>query len=214
MRGDLRGPWGIARRAAGPATSAFARGDRACISACGMLALGGLAGVHGGRGLGAAGVTRCLTTSQDRRRGTPGSRSWCRIPASAYYAIVPESVSPAGLAWWLAVGGLVVALGRDRGRGDGRRARGRRSARGWFWITLAAVHRGEPAGPLRAPIMAERFLYLPTVGFSLVLGWGAARLLGPVAWGARRSSAPGPRSASRRSCSSTGSHALAQRGLA
>ncbi len=31
--------------------------------------------------------------------------------------------------------------------------------------------------------MAERFLYLPTVGFSLVLGWGAARLLGPVAWG-------------------------------
>ena len=31
--------------------------------------------------------------------------------------------------------------------------------------------------------MAERFLYLPTVGFTLVLGWGAARLLGPVAWG-------------------------------
>jgi Tfp pilus assembly protein PilF len=80
----------------------------------------------------------------------------------------------------VALAGLIAALGATAW--VARRAPAARFGALWFWITLApsiAVN----LLPLPSAIMAERFLYLPTVGFSLVLGWGAARLLGPAAWG-------------------------------
>src|SRR5258707_8755659 len=52
----------------------------------------------------------------------------------------------------------------------------------WFWITLAPSA-GVNLLPLPTVLMAERFLYLPTVGYCLILGWLASRLLGPVTLG-------------------------------
>ncbi len=99
-------------------------------------------------------------------------------PASPYHVIAPETVPPS-LTWWLAVAGLVAAVGATAWAV--RRAPAAGLGALWFWLTLApsiAVN----LLPLPSVIVAERFLYLPTVGFSIVLGWGAARLLGPVAW--------------------------------
>ncbi|MGH7403351.1 MAG: tetratricopeptide repeat protein, partial [Candidatus Rokuibacteriota bacterium] len=109
-------------------------------------------------------------------------------PTSTYHAIVPETVPP-GLTWWLAAAGLVGAFAATAWAV--RRAPAAGFGALWFWITLApsvAVN----LLPLPSPLMAERFLYLPTVGFCLVLGWTASRLLGPVTWGRSARVRPAP----------------------
>ena len=122
-------------------------------------------------------LARTLTTLK-----VVASYVWITIvpyPATAFYAVVPEGVSP-GPWWWLAAAGLVAALGATTWAV--RRAPAPGLGALWFWITLmpsVAVN----LLPSPNTIMAERFLYLPTVGFCLVLGWTASRLLGPVEWG-------------------------------
>jgi Tfp pilus assembly protein PilF len=171
VRGDLRGhgaAWrALPRYAAYGAVTALYLGLR-------LFALGGLE--SGGDTWGSV-LTRALTTVR-----ILASYAWITIvpyPSSPYHAIAPEAVPP-GLGWWLALAGLIAALGATAWAA--RRAPAAGFGALWFWITLApsiAVN----LLPLPSAIMAERFLYLPTVGFALVLGWGAARLLGPVAWG-------------------------------
>jgi tetratricopeptide (TPR) repeat protein len=100
-------------------------------------------------------------------------------PANAFHAIIPDPVPP-GLSWWLAAAGLASASGAVAW--VARRAPAAGFGVLWFWVTLApsvAVN----LLPLPSSIMAERFLYLPTVGFCLALGGSAARLLGPVVLG-------------------------------
>jgi tetratricopeptide (TPR) repeat protein len=166
VRGDLRDR-AAPRYAAYGAATALYLGLR-------LFALGGLQ--PGGDAWGPI-LPRALTAVR-----IVVSYLWITIvphPTSPYYAIVPETVPP-GLAWWLAAAGLVAALGATGWAV--RRAPAAAFGALWFWITLAPSVVVNLL-PLPSAIMAERFLYLPTVGFSLVLGWGAARLLGPVAWG-------------------------------
>ena len=180
VRGDLRdrgAAWRAAPRyAAYGAVTALYLGLR-------LFALGGLEA--GGDAWGTV-LARGLTTLR-----IVASYTWITIvpyPTSPYHAIAAETVPP-GLGWWLAVAGLVATLGATGWAV--RRAPAAGFGALWFWITLApsiAVN----LLPLPSAIMAERFLYLPTVGFSLVLGWGAARLLGPVAWGRTTQIRPGP----------------------
>jgi Tfp pilus assembly protein PilF len=140
-----------------------------------MVALGGL--VEPGGGAWGPLLTRALTTL--RIVATYVSITIAPFPARPFYAIAPETVPP-GLTWYLATAGVAVALGASAWAL--RRAPAPGLGALWFWITLApslAVN----LLPLPNTTVAERFLYLPTVGFCLILGWGAARLLGPAALG-------------------------------
>ena len=171
VRGDLRDR-GAAWRAAGRyaaygAVTALYLGLR-------VFALAGLE--PGGEAWGSL-LERILTTVR-----IVAAYAWLTIvpyPTRPYRAIAPETVPP-DLGWWLALAGLMAMLGATIWAA--RRAPAAGFGALWFWITLApsiAVN----LLPLPSAIMAERFLYLPTVGFSLALGWGAGRLLGPLAWG-------------------------------
>jgi Tfp pilus assembly protein PilF len=172
VRRDLRDRRAIGRAAARYAAYGAVAGLYLGLR---MFALGGLAD-SGAVAWGLL-LSKGLTTLK-----IVASYAWITIvpyPASPYHAIVPEA-GPPGLTWWLAAAGLLPAFGASA------LAVRRAPAVGfgvlWFWITLTpsvAVN----LLPLASVIMAERFLYLPTVGFSLVLGWTASRLLGPVAWG-------------------------------
>ena len=100
-------------------------------------------------------------------------------PPHPLHAVVPAGFPP-DLAWWLAAVGLACALGATAWAVRATPAPGLGAL--WFWLTLlpsVAVN----LLPLPSALMAERFLYLPTVGFCLIVGWVAARLLGPVALG-------------------------------
>jgi Tfp pilus assembly protein PilF len=171
VRGDLRDR-GAARRAA-PRYGAYGA-VTVLYMGLRLFALGGLDGSADAWG---PFLTRALTTLR-----IVASYAWITLvpyPTSPYYAIAPETVPP-GLTWWLAAAGLVAALGATGWAVCRAPAAGFGAL--WFWITLApsiAVN----LLPLPSVIMAERFLYLPTVGFSLVLGGSAARLFGPVTWG-------------------------------
>ena len=131
-------------------------------------------------------ITRLLTTLQ-----TVATYAWITIvpyPANAYRVIVPATVPP-DLHWWLAMVGLGAALAgtawalwRVPVVGFGAL---------WFWITLAPSA-GVNLLPLPTVLMAERFLYLPTVGYCLILGWLASRLLGPVTLGRAAQLRPAP----------------------
>jgi tetratricopeptide (TPR) repeat protein len=99
------------------------------------------------------------------------------FPDNPYPLIVPTGWPPAP-TWWASATILVAAVGltasalrRDRGAGLGAL---------WFWIALApstAVN----LLPLPTVIMGERFLYLPSVGVSLIAGQLLARAIGPIA---------------------------------
>ena len=109
-------------------------------------------------------------------------------PANAYPLIVPVTF-PGSAGLWLAMALLAAALGltawalrRSRMLGFGAL---------WFWITLLPFV-GVNLLPLSTAIMAERFLYLPTVGFCLVLAMAFWRLLGSAALSASSELRPAP----------------------
>jgi protein O-mannosyl-transferase len=169
VRGDLRDRRGL-RRAA-PRYAAYGAVTVLYIGLR-VFALGGL--VDPGAGGWGPPLSRGLTAIK-----MAAWYAWITIvpyPANAFYAVVPDSAPP-GLTWWLAAAGLAAASAATAWAARRSPAAGFGAL--WFWITLApslAVN----LLPLPSPIMAERFLYLPTVGFCLVLGWTAVRLLGPV----------------------------------
>jgi Tfp pilus assembly protein PilF len=137
-----------------------------------VTVLGGLVDADGGAW--APLVVRILTGLK-----IVGWYTWLALvpyPANAYYPIVPV-VPPPGLTWWLCVGWLALALGlsgvallRSRALGFGAL---------WFWATLIPFTIVNFL-PLSAPIMAERFLYLPSVGVCLILGLAIRRALGEM----------------------------------
>ena len=105
-----------------------------------------------------------------------GWYAWLTIapyPANAYYLIVPTALPP-DATWWLAVGMLAMALALTAVAA--RRWPVAAFGAGWFWITLAPSA-GVNFLALSDAIMAERFLYLPSVGFCLVGGLVIGRLL-------------------------------------
>ena len=122
----------------------------------------------------ADGVSRLLTSLRITAR-------YARIalipyPENLYYGI-PVDSSPPDARWWLAMILLVallaltiVAAARWPVAGFGAL---------WFWIALVP-----PVGvnllPVPSAIMAERFLYLPSVGASLLSGLALVRLVGEV----------------------------------
>jgi tetratricopeptide (TPR) repeat protein len=167
VRGDLRGRDAVSRAAGRYAAYAAVAGVYFALR---TLALGGLAETSAA-GWGSL-VTRVLTTVTITARYV-----WLTVvpyPSSAFYAVAPDTVPP-GPVWWLAAAALVAALGVTIWAA--RRAPAAGFGACWFWVTVA------PSGlvnllPLPSPIMAERFLYLPSVGFCLVVGWVAGRFLG------------------------------------
>jgi Tfp pilus assembly protein PilF len=109
-------------------------------------------------------------------------------PLNAYYWIEPVTLPP-DPSWWLAV----LALGAGLALTVLAAQRAPKVAVGalWFWITLVPFTAINLL-PLANLIMAERFLYLPTVGFCLVLGMGVSRLVGAVDLGRSAQLRPGP----------------------
>ena len=172
VRGDLRD-----RRVAWRGAARYAPYGGVLVLYVG-LRLFALRGVgNSAAGAWAPPVTRLLTTLQ-----TVAWYAWMTIvpyPGNSYRVVMPVTVPP-DLHWWLAMVGLGVAIGGTAW------ALGRMPVIGfgalWFWITLAPSA-GVNLLPLPTALMAERFLYLPTVGYCLILGWVASRLLGPVTLG-------------------------------
>jgi tetratricopeptide (TPR) repeat protein len=95
-------------------------------------------------------------------------------PANAYPLIVPVEW-PGGIAFW---GGLVILGAGLLGTGWAiRKSRPLAFGALSFWITMIPFV-GVNLLPLSTAIMAERFLYLPTVGFCIALGTLFWRWLG------------------------------------
>ncbi|MBI2526258.1 MAG: glycosyltransferase family 39 protein [Candidatus Rokubacteria bacterium] len=109
-------------------------------------------------------------------------------PANAYPLIVPVTF-PGSTGFWLAMALLAVALGLTAWALRHSPVLGFGAL--WFWITLLPFV-GVNLLPLSTAIMAERFLYLPTVGFCLVLAMIFWRLLGSGALSASSQLRPAP----------------------
>lgn len=171
---------------------AAGRGGRACARDAGRAALrltGYAAALALYAGLRMAALGRVLETDASTW-GSLGTRvlttldivaTYVRLtvvpyPANAYPLIVPVPW-PGSAGFWaglvpLAAGLWLTAWALRRSRALGFGAL-------WFWITLLPFV-GVNLLPLSTAIMAERFLYLPTVGFCLVLGALLWRWLGSV----------------------------------
>jgi protein O-mannosyl-transferase len=102
-------------------------------------------------------------------------------PSNTYHVIVPV-LPPPGLTWWLITGFLALTLVLTLVAA----LRSRVVAFGalWFWVTLIPFA-GVNFLPLSAPILAERFLYLPSVGVCLLLGLAVRHFLGEIDLGGR-----------------------------
>jgi tetratricopeptide (TPR) repeat protein len=135
-----------------------------------MAALGAL--VESDPGTWGTFLTRVLTTTK-----IVATYAWLTLvpfPANPYYVIVPVRWPPP-MDWWVAAIGLAVLMTLTLW------AAWRTSMLGfaalWFWVTLIPSV-GVNLLPVPTAIMAERFLYLPSVGYCLLLGMGVQRVLG------------------------------------
>ena len=81
---------------------------------------------------------------------------------------------PAGFAWWM-VAAAALALAAITALALGWRRRAPYLAAGWLWylVTLAPVIGLVQAG---AQARADRYMYVPMVGLTIMLAWGAADL--------------------------------------
>src|SRR5262249_54740012 len=135
-----------------------------------MLSLGSL--VESDPGVWGSLLTRLLTTTK-----IVASYAWMVLvpfPANAHRVIVPV-VAPPPLAWWGAAV-FLAALLTATAWAVLRAPRWGFCAL-WFWLTLIPSV-GVNLLPLPTAVMAERFLYLPSVGFCVLLGMGLSRALG------------------------------------
>ena len=117
-------------------------------------------------------LTRVLTATK-----IVATYAWLTLvpfPANPYYVIVPVLWPPPG-DWWAATGGLAVLLALTVWAAWRAPLWG--FAAIWFWVTLIPSV-GVDLLPVPTAIMAERFLYLPSVGFCLLLAMGVRRVLG------------------------------------
>jgi tetratricopeptide (TPR) repeat protein len=117
-------------------------------------------------------LTRVLTATK-----IVATYAWLTLvpfPANPYYVIVPV-LWPPPTDWWAATGGLAVLLALTVWAAWRAPVWG--FAAIWFWVTLIPSV-GVDLLPVPTAIMAERFLYLPSVGFCLLLAMGVRRVLG------------------------------------
>jgi protein O-mannosyl-transferase len=149
-----------------------------------MVSLGAL--VESDPGIWGSLPTRLLTTVK-----IVATYAWLTLapfPANAHYVIVPVTPPPSA-AWWGAAAFLALLLGGTA------RALWRAPRWGfctiWFWVTLIPSV-GVNLLPLPTVVMAERFLYLPSVGFCLLVGMGLGRALGAVGAVETRQLRPAP----------------------
>jgi protein O-mannosyl-transferase len=149
-----------------------------------MLSLGAL--VESDPGVWGSLLTRLLTTTK-----IVATYAWLAlipIPANAHYVIVPVTAPPPA-TWWAAALFLAGLLGATAW------AVWRAPRLGfcalWFWITLIPSV-GVNLLPLPTAVMAERFLYLPSVAFCLLVGMALGRALGPVTMADARQLRPAP----------------------
>jgi tetratricopeptide (TPR) repeat protein len=125
----------------------------------------------------ADGATRILTTLK-----LAAWNAWLAVlplPTNLSYEVRAEAWPP-DASWWLAMAALLALLGatvfalrRWPSVGLGL---------AWWWIALIPVL-GASVLPGPKPLLADRFLYLPTVGTSLAIGALAARWLGEATAG-------------------------------
>jgi tetratricopeptide (TPR) repeat protein len=116
-------------------------------------------------------LTRILTVTK-----IVATYAWLTLvpfPANPYYVIVPV-LWPPPTDWWMAAGGLTVLLALTVWAAWRAPIWG--FAAIWFWVTLIPSV-GVDLLPVPTAVMAERFLYLPSVGFCLLLGMGVRLLL-------------------------------------
>ena len=116
-------------------------------------------------------LTRVLTAT--KIVATYAGLTLVPFPANPYYVIVPV-VWPPPNDWWVATGGLAVLLALTVWAAWRAPVWG--FAAIWFWVTLIPSV-GVDLLPVPTAIMAERFLYLPSVGFCLLLAMGVRRFL-------------------------------------
>jgi len=135
-----------------------------------MLSLGAL--VESDPGVWGSLLTRFLTTTK-----IVASYAWMAFvpfPANAHYVIVPVVALPPA-AWWGAAAFLAVLVAATAWAAV--RAPRWGFCALWFWLTLIPSV-GVNLLPLPTAVMAERFLYLPSVGFCVLLGMALGRTLG------------------------------------
>src|SRR4029453_500852 len=109
-------------------------------------------------------LTRILTVTK-----IVATYAWLTLvpfPATPYYVIVPV-LWPPPTDWWMAAGGLTVLLALTVWAAWRAPIWG--FAAIWFWVTLIPSV-GVDLLPVPTAVMAERFLYLPSVGSCLLLG--------------------------------------------
>lgn len=149
-----------------------------------MVALGAL--VESDPGVWGSLLTRFLTTAK-----IVAAYAWLTFlpfPANAHYVIVPIGAPPP-LAWWGAAAWLAALLAGTAWAVLRRPIWGFCAL--WFWVTLIPSV-GVNLLPLPTAVMAERFLYLPSVGFCMLAGAALGRALGATEWGAAKQARPTP----------------------
>lgn len=149
-----------------------------------MLSLGSL--VESDPGVWGTLLTRILTTTK-----IVAAYAWLTLvpfPANAHYVIVPVAWPPPS-GWWAGALFLAGLLGATAWAL--RRAPRWGFCALWFWITLIPSV-GVNLLPLPTAVMAERFLYLPSVAFCVLVGMALGRALGPVTTAEARQLRPAP----------------------